>query len=265
MRKSVKFILFLSVIFIFTFQTFAQSNSTDEKAEAILKRAVEKLGGQKYLEAKSIVSTGNYTLLTDGQMQQFSSFTDVTVFPDKERTEFKQSGVKNIQTNFGANGWLFDGAARLIREQSKTQIADFHRGIRSSLDNLLRGNWRKDEGASLTYAGRRQAGIGKRNDVVKLTYSDGFTVEFEFSDDGFPAKSVYKRTNLDGVELKEEDRYAQFLDIQGIITPFVIDHFVNDKHQSRINYLTIEYNKNIPDSIFTKPADAKEFKKDLKF
>jgi len=131
-----------------------------------------------------------------------------------------------------------------------------------SLDNLLRGYWRGD--GVLTYAGRRPAGLGKRNDVVKLTFSDGLTVDFEFADDGMPAKASYKRINADNEEVKEEDRYAQFLDIDGIKTPFIIDRFSNDKQSSRINYESVEFNRSVPDSIFTKPSNAKELKKDLK-
>ena len=254
---------FFIVLFLCNF-AYNQIQSTDEKAEAIIKRAVEKLGGQKYLQAKSIVSSGNYSLLLEGQPQQFSGFTDVIVFPDKERTEFKQGGVKNVQTNTGAGGWLFDGSARIVKEQSKTEVEDFRRGVRTSLDNLLRGNWRKVEGVELSYAGRRQAGIGKRSDVVKLAYPDDFAVEFEFSDDGFPAKAVYKRTNSSGEELKEEDRFAQFVEVQGIYVPFVLDHFINGKHASRINYVNIEFDKKIPDSFFAKPDDVKKLKKDLK-
>ena len=242
---------------------FAQTIKSDEKAEAILKKAVEKLGGQKYLQVTSIAGSGNYTLFIGGQPQQLSGFVDVIVFPDKERTEFKQSGVKNVQTNFGANGWLFDGAAEAIKEQSKKQIEDFQRGIRTSLDTFLREKWRT-EGAILSFAGRRQAGIGKRNDVLKLTYADGLAVEYEFSDEGLPVKSLYKLKNSDGEELREEDRYAQFVEIQGILVPFILDHFTNDVQTSRINYLTIQFNKSFPDSIFTKPASVKELKKDLK-
>lgn len=264
MKNSSKFILFLSIISIFAFQAFAQNQSSDEKAESIIKRAVEKLGGQKYLQVKSIAASGNFTLFVAGQAQMPSSFVDVLVFPDKERTEFRQSGVKNVQTNVGASGWLFDGAEEAVKEQSKIQIEDFQRGLRTSLDNLLRGNWRA-EGASLSHGGRRQAGVGRRNDVVKLTYPDGFTIEFEFSDDGMPVKSVYKRKNSSGEEIKEEDRYAQFIDVQGIYAPFIVDHFINGEQTSRINYLDIQFNKNIPDSIFAKPSNIKALKKDLKF
>jgi hypothetical protein len=260
MKKTLPILLI--ALFLCNF-VYAQAVKSDEKAEAILKKAVERLGGEKYLQAKSIAGSGNYTIFVTGQPQQFSSFVDVIVFPDKERTEFKQSGVKNVQTNIGLNGWLFDGAEGAIKEQSKRQIEDFQRGIRTSLDNLLRDNWRA-AGASLTYVGRRQAGVGKRNDVVKLTYADGFTIEFEFSDEGLPVKSVYMRKSADGDDLKEEDRYAQFVDVQGIYAPFVVDHFSNDTQTSRINYLNVQFNRTFPDSIFTKPSSAKELKKDLK-
>lgn len=241
---------------------FAQTNKTDEKAEAVLKKAVEKLGGEKYLQVKSIVGRGRFSLLRDGAVISFQSFTDVIVYPDKERTEFKDGGAKTVQTNAGETGWIFDGAAGTINVQNKTQVENFQRGIRASLDHLLRGYWRGK--ADLTYVGKRPASLGKRNEVVKLTFADGFAVEFEFSDEFLPAKAVYKRTNADNEEIKEEDRYAQFIDIQGIKTPFIVDHFSNNLQTSRINYESVEFNKNVPDSIFTKPNSPKDLKKDLK-
>jgi hypothetical protein len=127
---------------------------------------------------------------------------------------------------------------------------------------LLRGYWRGK--ATLSYVGRRPASLGKRNDVVKLAYEDGFVVEFEFSDDGLPAKAIYKRMNADNTEVIEEDRYAQFIDINGVKTPFIIDRYTNGAQNSRINYESVEFNKSISDSIFAKPGNPKELKKDLK-
>ncbi len=77
-------------------------------------------------------------------------------------------------------------------------------------------------------------------------------------------KALFKRLNADNEEIKEEDRYAQFIDVQGIKTPFIIDHFSDRQQTSRINYESVEFNKKIPDSIFAKPKSAKELKKDLK-
>ena len=236
---------------------------TDEKAEAVLKKAVQVLGGDNYLKVRSQIGRGKFSSMRDGVVSSFQTFIDVIVFPDKERTEFKAFGIKTVQTNTGDAGWIFDGEAGVINVQSETQVNDFKRGINASLDNLLRGQWRGK--AALSYVGKREATLGKRNDVIKLTYDDDFAVEFEFSADGFPVKAIYKRTNPEGEDQKEEDRYAQFVDIQGIKTPFIIDHFSGKVQTSRINYETVEFNKTIPDSIFTKPTSPKELKKDLKF
>jgi hypothetical protein len=242
-------------------QNTTQTTETDEKAEAIVKKAVQILGGDNYLKVKTQIGRGKFSVLRDGVTGSFQNFVDVIVFPDKERTEFKVLGVKTVQTNVSNSGWIFDGEAQVINVQSETQIKDYQRGLDASLDNLLRQNWRGK--ASLTYVGRREATLGKRNDVVKLTYPD-FEVEFEFSAEGLPVKAVYKRVNPDGELQKEEDHYAQFVEVQGIKTPFIVDHFSGGVQTSRINYETIEFNKSVSDSIFTKPTNPKELKKDLK-
>jgi hypothetical protein len=262
-KTQIIFLLFLFLFGLANF-TFAQANKTDEKAEAVIKRAVEKLGGDKYLQVKSTVGRGRFSILRDGAIISFQSFVDVIVYPDNERTEFKQAGAKNVQTNTGETGWVFDGAAQTLGEQTKEQIENFKRSVRTSLDNLLREHWRGK--ANLSYAGKREAGIGRRNDVVKLIFANGFAVEFEFSaTDGLPSKAIYKRLNPDNEEIKEEDRYAQFIDVAGIKTPFIVDHFTNNVQISRVNYESIEFNKTISDAIFAKPKNAKDLKKDLKF
>lgn len=256
----------LSITFVLMFCGFAFAQNTpktDEKAEAVIKKAVETLGGDRYLQVKTQIGRGKFSIMREGNVLSFQTFLDVIVFPDSERTEFKFAGIKNIQTNSGKSGWIFDGAAQRIDDQTEEQIQSFKRGIRSSLDNLLRGYWRGK--AELIYIGKREAGVGKRNDVVKLIYEDGFEVEFEFAaTDGLPMKAIYKRLNPDNEEVKEEDRYAQFVDIQGIKFPFIIDHYSNGMQTSRINYESVEFNKPIPPSIFKKPSNPKEAKKDLK-
>ena len=253
---------------IFSSTTVAQSESdkTDnkEKAEAIIKKAIQNLGGDRYLQIKTQVGRGKYSQIREGTVISFQSFVDVIVFPDKERADFKGGGSRIIQANSGNTGWLYDDSLDVIKAQNESQVANFKLGIRTSLDNLLHGYWKGE--AELTYVGKRPATLGKRNEVVKLNYKDGFVVEFEFaSEDGLPQKALYKRASNDGEEIKEEDRYAQFIDVGGVKTPFIIDRFSNGKQTSRINYESVDFNKTISDAIFTKPANAKDAKKDLKF
>ncbi|MBA2378365.1 MAG: hypothetical protein H0V76_02175 [Blastocatellia bacterium] len=232
------------------------------EAEAVLKKAVAALGGERYLNVKTQIGRGRYSVLRDGIIVSFQSFYDVLVYPDKNRTDFKSGGVKTVQTNAGESGWVFDGNLEVIRDQSDLQLANFKRGTRVSIDNLLRGNWR--DAAELSYTGQRPGSLGKRNDVVKLTYEDGFEVEFEFSDEGLPQKTVYHRIGGGGETISEEDRYAQFITIGGIATPFIIDRYSNGVHLSRVNYESVEYNKRVPNDIFEKPATPRAFRKDLR-
>lgn len=273
-----KIFLLLSLLFVFDCSALFGQNSPllitnqpapvvpqapDEKALSIVTKAIQLLGGDRYLQIKTQIGRGKFSAIRESAVVSFQTFTDVLVFPDKERTDFKSHGSRTIQVNTGDTGWVFDGDQDLVKVQNAGQIANFKQGIRTSLDNLLRGTWKGE--ADLAYGGRRPASLGKRNDVIKLTYKDGFVVEFEFSDDGFPQKALYKHTSGDGEETKDEDRYAQFIDVGGIKSPFIVDRFSNGKPSSRINYESIEFNKPIPDSIFAKPANAKEARKDIKY
>jgi hypothetical protein len=237
----------------------------DAKTEAIINHAIEALGGSSYLNVKTSVGRGFFTAFQDGVSQLPARFVDYISLPDRERTEFVSLGLRVVQTNTGETGWLFDGATKSLHDMKPPQIADFKRSMRTSLENLLRGWWKK-EGATLSYAGRREAGVGKRNETVRLTYPDGFWIEYEFgAKDGLPAKVIYKRTQKkedtdETQELNEEDRLGKPITVQGITAPWVIDHYINGVQTSRISYESLEYNQPLPDVLFAKPASIKVFK-----
>lgn len=244
----------------------AQSNgSVDEKSKQIMDRAIEVLGGANYLNIKTVIGKGFYTGFRDGEAQLPQRFLDYIVYPDRERTEFTSLGIRTIQTNSGDSGWMFDGAVKKISDQSPAQVEEFKRVMRTSVENLLRGWWQK-EGGKVVYVGRREAGLAKRNETVRLTYPNGVWVEYEFgARDGLPAKILYKRTRKDPdsgdeVETNEEDQLLRFITVQGVSAPWVIDHFVNGKQVTRINYESVQYNQSVPDALFTKPADVKSIK-----
>jgi hypothetical protein len=251
----------------------ASAPASDEKSEAVLKRAVESLGGANFLAVRTVVGRGNYTPFVKGVSDLPVTFLDYIAFPDRERTEFKGRGARTIQANVGtgekAAGWVFDGALKSapIRDMKADQIEDFRITMRTSLDNVLRGWWRA-EGAKLSYAGRREAGLARRNEAVRLIYPDGFAVEYEFgAKDGLPAKTIYKRMIKVGEEEKEateEDRYLRFLPFGGVNAPVIVDHYRDGVQTSRVLYDSVEYNRPVPDELFVKPADAKAAMKTMK-
>jgi hypothetical protein len=233
----------------------------EDKAEQILKRAVEALGGASYLNVRTVVSRGRLTPFQDGSSGLPTAFLDYISYPNRERTEYRSKGGRVIQVNDGDGGWVFDGASRTIKDMAREQVQEYTRfTLQTSVENLLRGGWRK-EGAKLVYVGRREAGIARRNEVLRLTYADGMSVEFEFgAKDGLPAKVLYLRKNVEGVEAPEEDRMAQHIAVGGVVAPFVIDHYRAGVQAYRINYESIEFNIPIAEALFTKPANIKAVK-----
>src|ERR1044071_6352143 len=172
---------------------------------------------QKYLGVQTVIGKGFYTSFKDGISQLPARFLDYIEYPDRERTEFSGAGIKTIQTNTGDTGWMFDGAVKKISDQTPKQVEDFKQGIRTSLEYLLKGYWKKD-GGKITYVGRREAGVGKRNETIRLTLPDGYWIEYEFgAKDNLPSKIIYKRQRKDPdsgdmVETSEEDQFFKFIE-----------------------------------------------------
>ncbi|HVF44894.1 MAG TPA: hypothetical protein VM936_17850 [Pyrinomonadaceae bacterium] len=232
----------------------------DEKALAVIARAVEAVGGGAYAEVKSITSSGYYTPFQDGVGALPIKFQDYTVFPNRERVEFSGAGNKSVQVNVGDAGWVADLKTKKLTDITQQAAEDFRLLIRTSLDSVLRGWWR-GEGASLAYAGRREAGLARRNEAVRLKYPDGFEVEFEFdAKEGLPSKVKYKKQNEAGEQVEEEDRYAQFQTIGAVRTPFIIDHYRAGVQSSRVNYERVGFNLPVPETLFEKPDDIKKVK-----
>lgn len=241
------------------------SAAVDEKSQAIINRAAEVVGGQAYLNVQTVIGKGFYSEFKENVPQVPLKFVDYLAYPNRERTEFTSSGIKSIQTNDGDTGWMFDGAVKKISDQSPAQVEEFKRSMRTTVENLLKGWWR-NEGGKVSYVGRREAGLAKRNETVRLTYPNGFWIEYEFgARDGLPAKIIYKRMRRDPdsgdqVETTEEDVLLKFITVDGVTAPWVIDHFVDGHQTSRINYDQIQYNQRLADSLFAKPADVKAIK-----
>ena len=260
-------LVILLVFFVLASHVKAQTpaSSIDEKSQKIINTAVAALGGQAYLNVQTVLGKGFFSDFKDGAPQVPSKFTDYLIYPNRERTEFMQSGIKTIQTNDGDTGWMFDGAVKKISDQKPAQIEEFKRTMRASVENVLRGWWR-NEGGNVKYVGRREAGLAKRNETIRLTYPDGLWIEYEFgAKDGLPAKVIYKRMRKDMdlaemVETTEEDYLRSYVNIEGVNAPWVIDHFVNGKQTSRINYESVQFNQKFPDALFAKPDNVKSIK-----
>lgn len=259
-----KYFAFGLIFALLAVSAIGQDDQKDqaEKLDAIIVKSVRKLGGDKYLSSTRILSRGKFSLIQDRKITSFQSFVDYIEFPHRERTDFSEQGSRTVKVNTGDEGWIFEDHLDRFGPQTEDQIKGFKKSLKTHYDYLLRGAW-KDE-AKLTFAGRRQASLGKRNDVLKLTFADNFWVEYEISDEGLPMKVVYPSVNEEGGIISEENRFAQYLLTEGIYYPFVVDHFIENTRVYRVNYIEVTFGRKMRESIFTKPATPKKIKK-LKF
>jgi hypothetical protein len=258
-------LLLVLAAFVCAAQTEKPSSNPDEKAEKIVQQALKTMGGDRYLTVKTVIGRGYFYDYKDGVSGIPLRFVDYIVYPDKERTEFSGGGARLVQTNDRDKGWVFDSAAITLKDQTAEQLEDFRLATRTGVENLLRGAWRT-QGVKLSYIGRREAGLARRNETVRLTYPDGFWIEYEFAAaDGLPAKVLYqrkhKKPDTDEMdEIAEEDRLYKPITIDGIVAAYIVDHFRNGVQTSRINYDSVEFNRPVPDSLFAKPANMKAVK-----
>ena len=116
--------------------TFAQrADPRDPKNEQqgidLIKAAIAARGGEAYLKFKTIFANGTYTPYDKGVSTVPKSFQNWIAYPDRDRTEFGKGKRKNriIQVSSGNGGWIYDGDAETLKDQSPKQIADFQEGL----------------------------------------------------------------------------------------------------------------------------------------
>src|SRR2546425_4528851 len=69
-------------------QTETKKTAPDDKAQQIVQRAIQVVGGDRYLSVKTVIGHGFFTEYKDGTSGIPLKFIDYIVYPDKERTEF---------------------------------------------------------------------------------------------------------------------------------------------------------------------------------
>ncbi len=239
----------------------AQEDKDDgqQKAEALIQKAIRARGGDAYLTVRSIIGEGQYTPYQKGVSTLPQSFTDYIVYPSTERTDFGKGKQKYIQTNRGNEGWIYDGQQKAIREQTEDQVKNFQHGMRHDLDNLLRREW-KEPGAKLVYIGRREVWHNTFSEAIRLEFAEGESVTLHFDTrEDLPLMIEFKTVGEEGTT-NDQIRYYRWIDYNGVRFPTIQDTYREGQQSSRVNYESVKVNPSLPDKLFDKPADIKEVK-----
>jgi hypothetical protein len=232
-----------------------------ERGAELIKQAVQARGGERFLSFTNIMSTGMFTPFQKNLSQLPIQFIDWIVYPDKERTEFGKGKKKNrrIQVNVGKTGWLYDGDAETLKDQSDKQIEEHLEGLEFDIDRLLRAAV-KGDGVEAGFAGREETRPGERADAVAIRLKSDRTAHLLIDPKThLPMSLSYEKTE-DGGLVKHEIRYNQYVDYDGVKFPNIVDFFRDNVQTGRVNIQSIKLNTQVSNELFAKPASAKEIK-----
>lgn len=232
-----------------------------QRGVELIKQAIEARGGQRYLNFKSLTATGQFTAFDKGSSTIPVQFLDIIVYPDKERTEFGKGRKKNrkIQVNVGKTGWVYDGDAETLKEQSDKQIRAHLEDLELSLDSLLRGGWQRP-GVEVRFYGREETRPGERADVVAIQLKPEQTVYLWLDRyTHLPMSLSYEKIGEGGL-VKHETRFFQHITYDGVKFPNIVDYYRDGIQESRVNYQSVKLDAPVSEELFVKPANVKALK-----
>jgi hypothetical protein len=225
----------------------APASKTDPKVQELLDRAVQALGGEAFLRAKSLTTRGRIFAIEEGQTAGFAPFQSTVEYPEKRRFAYgKDKPV--ILVNNGERGWQLDRYG-MIR-QPPEQIRRWRLATRYSLDNLLRrvirepGTLMQDGGVDFV------SDVSVR--VVDIIDAQQVQVKLYLNKAKFlPVRITYRIQNPETREWDEfADVYGDYRTFQGIQTPMRITRFLDGERASEVFRSTAEYDASYPSTIF---------------
>lgn len=231
-----------------------------EKGRQLIQAVIEARGAARYLEFKTLLGAGQYTLFEKGISGVPQPFLDYIAYPDRERTDIgKRKKDRNIQVNTGKTGWVYDGQGETLRELDEKQGSTFLEGLEYDIDHVLRGGW-KQSGVKAWFYGREETRPGERADVVAVELQKDRLVLLVIDPSShLPLKLVYEKPDDKGVS-RNEVRFNQYVIYDGVKFPNIVDFYRDGIQTSRVNYNNVQINAQIPESLFVKPASAKAIK-----
>lgn len=236
-----------------------QDENDPAKAAALVREAIKARGGDAYLKIRSAVSRGQYTPYAKGVSGDPTGFVDYVVYPGRERTEFGKGDSKFIQSNSESANWVYDAGQKMIREQTEEQIKQFQQSARYDLDALLRVA-NSQTGVKLVYLGRKEPWRNTFSEAVRVEFADGGEALLHFDPRGkLPLSAEYKTVTEEGT-VNNEARFYRWVEFNGVQFPTLQDFYRNGKQSSRVSFDSINFNENVPDKLFAKPASIKEVK-----
>lgn len=220
------------------------------KAQVMLDKAIQALGGPAFLSFKRLTTTGRAFSISDEQTSGLAPFESAMEYPDKRHSSFgKKPPI--ILINNGEKGWEIDRYG--LTTQKRGDLRNWQLANRYSLENLLRV--RIHEPGILVQEGGSD--FVDQVPVRILTLVDIRQTEIKLylhSSTFLPVRITYHVWNPATKDWDDyADVYGDYQKIQGIQTPMHLTRFLNDDRVAEIYRRSAKYDENYPAGYFDAP------------
>jgi hypothetical protein len=236
----------------------------DPQARQLLDRTIQALGGQAFMTAKSLTSRGRVFFFQDGRTAGMQPFESRFVYPDKRRFVIAKA-KKNISMdtgnvtyegetkpitliNNGEKGWELDQYGLIV--QTDQQLQGWIISNRFSLENLLR--LRLNEPGVLIQIGKADFVDNVPTQGIEIVEAGGSSVRLDLHRQTLlPFRISYRVRNVKENAWDEyADAYADYKNIDGIMTPMHITRYLNGDRIGEIFRNSAKYNEDYPPNNF---------------
>ncbi len=220
------------------------------KAQELLNRAIQALGGQAFLDFKNIYTTGRTFAFSYGQMAGVEPFKSTYAPPDKRRFTYGKGKPVTLINN-GDHAWELDryGLVHQLPDQVRQWKIANHYG----LDNLFRSLIKQPGVLILAEGGNFVA--NQPVDAIDIIDAQNVHLHLYLRKPTYlPLRVTYRLQNPATQDWDDyTDDYSDYLTVDGIATPMTISRTLNGERIGQIFRSNVRYNVTVPANYFEPP------------
>lgn len=232
----------------------------DEKARSLVQRTIQEMGGNALSGVKDAYGSGRFFILKEGG-QSWTKFWDYYKWPGKARTEFdrKQTGIVEIYDLTLGKGWIYEYGK--VKEKTADEMRDFRLAEKRNLINLFRDRWR-EPGTKVFYYGPGAIDTLKPMEALEFVDAENYSVTVYFEEGNpRPTKLEYKDRTAEGLAVTKSEQFFRWFKVHGVLTPKRVEFYTNDRQTGLVEYSELDYNLDLPDTLFQQPLPLEKNKK----
>lgn len=219
----------------------------DPKAQQLLDKVIQALGGQAFLNFKTVTSRGRTFAISNETTAGLEPYVSQMQYPDKRRFTYGASKPV-VLINNGDSAWELDslGVTHQFPEQARRwQITN-----RYSLENVLR--LRIHEPGVLVQVGGVDFIDNLPAQILEIIDAREVDIKLYLNRTSFrPMRIAYDVVNPTTHEQDEfADAYSDYRDIDGVWTPMHVTRFLNDERVTETFRNSAKYGDTYPPETF---------------